>query len=227
MISKNKEKEIAVGLRKKGLSYNEILGLVPVSKSTLSVWLRSIGIAKRQSQRLTEKRRQAQIKAQQACRDKRIRIEKEIKSLARKKMGKISSRELWLIGTALYWAEGTKQKNHNVSGRVIFSNSDPEMIKIFLEWVRKFCDVSSDNIVFSIYLHETARERKQKVQKYWAAATGFSATRFSQVVWKKNKISTRRKNINKDYYGLLRVVIRRSTNLNRKIAGWIEGICGN
>jgi len=46
MISKNKEKEIAVGLRKKGLSYNEILGLVPVSKSTLSVWLRSIGIAK-------------------------------------------------------------------------------------------------------------------------------------------------------------------------------------
>jgi len=65
MISKIKEKRKSIELRKKGLSYNEILKVVPVAKSTLSVWLRGVGLAKKYEQKFTEKRQQAQIKAQQ------------------------------------------------------------------------------------------------------------------------------------------------------------------
>jgi hypothetical protein len=50
------EKEKAIDLRKKGLSYNEILKKVPVAKSTLSLWFRDIGLAVRQRQRLTAKK---------------------------------------------------------------------------------------------------------------------------------------------------------------------------
>lgn len=223
MISKIKEKQKAITLRKKGLSYNEILKLVSVSKSTLSVWLRAVSIAERHKQRFTDKRRQAQIKAQQACREKRIKITAEIKSAALKNIKYINKRELWLIGVALYWAEGSKE--HQTSTRVQFSNSDPKMIKLFLQWLRRCCRVSNDEIIFAIYLHETVFERKEEIKKYWSEITGFSLDRFQSIVWKKNKINTKRKNIGNDYYGLLRVIVRRSTNFNRKISGWIEGVC--
>lgn len=148
MIEKKKEKEKAIKLRHKGFSYSEILKTVPIAKSTLSVWLREIGVAKRYKQRLTEKRRQAQFKAQQACREKRIKITEEIKFLARNEIGKISKRELWLIGTALYWGEGTKQGIRNVSARVTFSNSDPKMIRIFLRWLMVCCNIQKKDISF-------------------------------------------------------------------------------
>lgn len=55
MIEKTLEKLKAIKLRREGLSYREILRYVPVAKSTLSLWLRDVGLAKRQTQRLTKK----------------------------------------------------------------------------------------------------------------------------------------------------------------------------
>lgn len=55
MIFKSKLKEKAVALRKEGKVYSEILKEVPVAKSTLSLWLRDVGLAKAQKQRITQK----------------------------------------------------------------------------------------------------------------------------------------------------------------------------
>lgn len=55
MIQKIEEKKKAIELRKQGLSYREILEQIPVAKSSLSLWLRSVGLSKKQKQRLTEK----------------------------------------------------------------------------------------------------------------------------------------------------------------------------
>jgi transposase len=67
MAVKVKEKEIAIELRRQGYSYSEILKRVPVAKSTLSLWLRSLGLAKQQKQRLTEKRLAALKRGWEAC----------------------------------------------------------------------------------------------------------------------------------------------------------------
>lgn len=206
------------------MSYNEILKLVPVAKSTLSIWLKGVGLAKKQKQRLTEKRKQAQLKAQQACTQKRLKITTEIKSAAQREVGKISSRELWLLGVALYWAEGTKQRAKNVSARVTFSNSDPEMIKLFLKWLMECCGIPKKDIILAIYLHKTAKSREGEIKKYWVKATLFPLSQFNNTVWKNNKIKNKWRNINGNYYGLLRIVVNKSTNLNRKISGWIEGV---
>ncbi|MBI4708782.1 MAG: hypothetical protein HY764_01100 [Candidatus Portnoybacteria bacterium] len=222
---KGTRKNLAIRYRKRGLSYSEILKLLPVAKSTLSVWLKDVSLAKKQKQRLTEKRRQAQFKAQQTCREKRIKITEEIKAAAKREIRAISKRDLWLIGVALYWAEGSKE--HQRGTRVQFGNSDPRMIKIFLGWLQKCCQVLPSDITFSIYLHETAVKREREIQKYWSKITDFPISRFKQIVWKKNKINTKRKNVGENYCGLLRITIAKSTNLNRKIAGWIEGIYKN
>ncbi|MFQ6084128.1 MAG: hypothetical protein ACE5WD_12345 [Candidatus Aminicenantia bacterium] len=225
MIEKTKEKIQAIKLRREGLSYNEILKRVPVAKSTLSLWLRSVGLAKRQKQRLTKKRLAGALRGAMVKRSQRITITKEIKKKARKEIGELSKRELWLIGTALYWGEGQKERTR---GALIgLGNSDPNLIKIFLKWLKEICKIPRQDILFRIFLHETAKNRLSEVKNYWSTLTGFPINNFQKITWKKNKINTKRKNIGKDYYGLLRVIVRRSTNLNRKVEGWIEGIYKN
>jgi hypothetical protein len=224
MINKSAEKREAIGLRKEGFSYGEILKKVAVSKSTLSVWLRDIGLAKQQKQRLTLKRKQAQQKAQEACRNIRTSKEHLIIESAKKEVGRISKRELWLIGVTLYWAEGTKQKEHNVSQKVSFNNSDPRMIALFDTWLRKSCQLDPERIAYSIYIHRTGNVEKAK--QFWGVLLH---TEIERVYFKNHTPKTNRKNRNESYYGLLRIDVRKSTDLNRKIKGWtlgiVDGLC--
>lgn len=225
MIQKLKEKEKAIKLRKRGLSYSEILKKVHVSKSTLSSWLRSVHLTKRQKQRLTKKKLEAMKRGWKAYREKRILITKKIKKEAEQEVVSINSRELWLIGTAIYWVEGHKEKQKG--SLVELGNSDPKLIKIFLKWLQKICKVPQKDIHFRIFLHKAAKNKLPEVQKYWAGISNFPIKSFQKISWKKHNIKTKRKNTGKNYYGLLRVIVRKSTNLNRKIQGWIEGICKN
>jgi len=219
MVIKEQERGKAINLRKQGLSYNEILREVPVAKSTLSVWLKDIGLAKAQKQRLTEKRRAAQQKAQQACRNIRITREAAIIEEAQQEIGNISKREFWLIGAALYWAEGSKQKTNLVSQRVCFNNSDPKMILLFDKWMREVCGRERRGIAYSLYIHTTGDVERAK--KFWSKLLD---TAIEKVYFKKGNPKTNRKNIQDSYYGLLRIEVLKSTDLNRKIKGWNLGI---
>lgn len=224
---KFEEREKAIKLRKKGLSYNEILKKVPVAKSTLSLWLRYVGLAKKQKQRLTKKKLAAALRGSIKRKNQRLVITRKIKNKAISEIKKISKRELQLIGIALYWAEGSKQKEHNVSQDVRLGNSDSKMIKVFIKWLSEICGISKEDIGFRIFLHKTAESRMPEIKKYWSNVTGFPIDKFQKVTWKKHKIETNRKNICKTYHGLLEVKVKRSTNLNRRIDGWVDGIYQN
>lgn len=215
------ERGRAIALRKLGLSYNEIRREVDVSKSTLSLWLRSVGLAKPQKQRITFLRRWASKKGQLAIRKKRVRKMENIITNAARDISTISQRELWLIGIALYWAEGSKPKPHNLAQRVRFGNSDPRMIQIFLKWLTQCCGVPWEDIRFRIYIHETADVLQAK--SYWKSIIGHNMI-FSKTVLKKHKPHTNRRNRFTNYHGLLDITIKRSTDFNRKITGWIKGI---
>lgn len=74
-MAKRVERKRAIELRKQGLSYREIRSEVPVAKATLSLWLRQVGLAKAQRQRLTAKRLAATHRgAQQLYEEKLERI---------------------------------------------------------------------------------------------------------------------------------------------------------
>jgi len=225
MTPKLKEKEKAIKLRKKGFSYSEILKEVPVAKSTLSLWLQDVGLAKKQKQLLTEKKKRAQQRGSEARREQRIILTKAIKRRARKEIAEISKRDLWITGIALYWGEGAKEKRK--AAQVSLCNTDPRLIKTFLRWLDEICEISESDINFGIHLHKNSRNRVQKVQKYWSQATGFPVKRFDKITWKKHNVKTKRVNIGDHYFGLLEVRVKSSANLNRKIAGWVEGICEN
>ena len=224
---KNILKKKAIQLRKQGYSYSEILKHVDVARSTLSLWLRSVGLSLRQKQRLTEKKLASIKRGWEKWRITRLDITKDIINKAQKdtKKIKITTEKLWLMGTMLYWAEGAKSKVYRPSQAVSFSNSDPYMIKIFLLWLKKVLLISDHNIKFEIYIHETHKHKTDEAKKYWSIITGYSKAKFDKIYFKKNKINSKRKNVGETYHGLLRIHVRKSTNLNRKITGWIEGVC--
>lgn len=226
MIPKIKEREKAIALRKQGLSYNEILRHVPVAKSSLALWLHSVGLAKHHAQRLTEKKRASLKRGWEKWHQVRVARTKKLVEVAQNEIGKISDRELWLMGVMLYWGEGTKQKPHNISQRVSFNNSDPLMIKLFLQWLKKSLKIPEKDIDFELYIHESSKERVPVVIGYWRKMIGNTKGRIP-AYFKKDKIRTMRRNIGENYYGVLRIEVRKSTDLNRRIAGWVQGVCKN
>ena len=85
-------KQKAIELRKKGKTYSEILKVVPVAKSTISLWLRDVGLTTTQKQNITEKRRQAQRRGTEAQRNKRLKKQTNLIESALKDIKSISKR---------------------------------------------------------------------------------------------------------------------------------------
>ncbi|OHA63447.1 MAG: hypothetical protein A2748_02365 [Candidatus Wildermuthbacteria bacterium RIFCSPHIGHO2_01_FULL_45_20] len=218
-------KNRAVCLRKQGLSYREILEQIPVAKSTLSLWLRDVGLTERQRQRLTEKKISSMLRGASTRRRQRLEKMAALKQLGKSEIDTISSRELWLMGIMLYWAEGSKEKAYSNGTGIRFSNSDPLMIKLFIHWLQRACKIENERISFEIYIHKNSVNTIKKVQTYWSEQTGFPIEKFSKVYLKNNTLKTVRKNTGEGYYGLVRVRVTSSSDLNRKLTGWIEGIC--
>lgn len=218
-------KNQAISLRLQGLSYSEVLRHIPVARSTLSLWLRSVSLSQRQKQRLTEKKLAAILRGGLRKREQRLKLTEQIKKQARSEIIQIDEEKLFLMGVMLYWAEGSKAKEHNPSQCTTFTNSDPLMIKVFLKWLFTILHVPQGEVIVELVIHRSHYNRVVQVKEYWSRTTGLPLAKFDRIYYKRDKPLTKRKNVGEVYYGLLRIRVQRSTNLNRKIAGWIEGIC--
>ena len=222
---KGAEKESAVALRRKGLTYREILAQVPVAKSTLSLWLREVHLAQKQAQQLTERRKAAQLRGGAARRRQRLETTASIVGKSRTQIGKLNLREMWLIGLTLYWAEGSKEKLYAGASGVDFSNTDPRMIAFFIRWLQKCCKVELSRIYAHIYIHEYQKDRVNEARDYWARVSGLSPAHITGVYFKRHNPKSRRHSFNKEYYGTLRVRVKKSSGLMRQVQGWVEGVC--
>jgi hypothetical protein len=144
----------ALQLRRQGLTYQAIQDQLGVAKSTVWLWLKAEGLVQFEPQRQTELRQQAQRKATAVVKARRLERTAIIVNWAKQDIGALTQRELQLVGAALYWAEGAKQKekrNGQVSEPVLFSNSDPRMHRLFIRFLHECCDVSPERLRFRIY----------------------------------------------------------------------------
>lgn len=221
---KTELKNKAVELRRKGFTYSEILKEISVARSTLSLWLRDVGLSKKQKQKITEKKIEAAHKGGEMRKKARLLLSQKIKEEASKEVANVSQRELWLMGVALYWAEGSKEKDGYPGSGVQFTNSDPYMVRLFIRWLVDICGISRDNMIVELYIHEGHRGKIPGAIDHWAKITRFSKNSFRHIYFKKDKPGTNRKNTGGSYYGIVRVKVRSSSMLNRKIAGWINGV---
>lgn len=224
MVQKEKEKIDALALRKQGLSYREILKHIPVAKSTLSLWLRSVGLSKRQKQRLTEKKLASIQRGWAVWHQKRLARTENIRKDARKDFSRrtLNRDALWLTGVILYWAEGTKEKPHTPGSGVAFNNSDARMIRLFLRWIKEVANVPDEMIKLDLYIHQSGNIGR--ALRFWSKRVGVPSSKI-RIYFKRHNPNPKRKNIGNNYNGLLRVSIKKSSGLNRRIDTWITELC--
>jgi len=205
----------AIAMRKEGKSYGEILKRVKVSKSTLSLWLRTIELKPEQRQRLyiTLRQQNAYKMAKKKQEQKKLLQEKIITHAKSEVKDKIQN-HLFISGLMLYWAEGDKQEANEM---VKFSNSDPIMIKLMMRWFREICGVQ--NHKFRIALHIHTLHCRKNIEKYWSSITTMPLKQFNKTQIKKTSLRYRR---NPLYDGTCSIRIY-DKNLFRKIKGWKIG----
>ena len=217
-------KERATSLRRAGKSYSEILKEVRVAKSTLSEWLKDVGLSKSQKQLFTEKRRLGALRGAYRRREIRLNTQANIIGIAQKEIGRMSDYQLKIIGTCLYWAEGAKEKEYNAGSGVKFSNSDWKMVRVFQKFLYDVCGVSEQDIKYELYIHDTRRQDVEKIRIFWSNRLKLDRNRITHIYFKPGKVKTKRHNTGDDYVGLVRVCVKKSSTLVRRIVGWTEGI---
>lgn len=201
-------------MRKRGFSYSEIENRLHIPKSTLSFWLKKIKLTPEQMKKLNDKRTET-AKANALKKTSRVsRMIEEIKNTSSLEVKEISKKELWLMGIVLYWKNGNKS---DLKKGVHFSSSDPDMIKLFLKWLREAGGIKDEEIKFDIFM-TGKRTNKNNLIDYWSRVTGFTKGRFLSVYFQ--KVDNKRNSTQ----GFLRVKVAQSSMLARQIAGWIVGL---
>ncbi len=213
-------KHKALSLRRQGTSYDDIERELGVPKSTLSSWLKDEPLTEEQ-RRLLEAhvrgnpRRAAAVKAQAQVR------RQSLSDQAAQQIGALSSRELFLAGVVLYWAEGTKAKPWRTQARVTLVNSDADVVRLFLAWL-ELVGVGREGVVFRLQIHEAADI--DRAERYWAQVAGVDPGVFRRATLKRHNPRTPRRNTGDAYYGCLTMSVRCSTELYWNIDGWFKGI---
>ena len=99
-------------------------------------------------------------------------------------MKKLSIRDLRLIGAALYACEGTKLRIDKRSGKpyyaIEFTNSNPKLIKLFLEFLRKVIGVEEPKLKGLLLIYDDVN--KKEAEKFWSDYLSIPLSRFNKSV---------------------------------------------
>ena len=115
MRSKRLERERAIDLRRRGLSYSEIREHVPVAKSSLSLWLRSVGLLEWQQERLSKRKLAAARMGGRKVHERRVeRTKQTVEQAASEGQQYLQAKDVhWLTGVVFYqccWCSGVLAK---------------------------------------------------------------------------------------------------------------------
>ena len=143
------------------------------SKGVLSYWFRDLKLSPASKQLLrrnTELAYKRGLVAFNARRTEAIRAEnQEILAEAGSEIPSLSTKDLLLIGAALYWAEGMKSSSSKPYPTVTFSNSDSLMVKVFMRYLREVLQIPDEQIKPGIILYRGIDMEKAK--SFWAGVT--------------------------------------------------------
>jgi len=221
-MGKPRERKEARKLRQKGKSIKRIAKKLSVSPASVHKWCQDIKLTPQQRKNLDQKvydaLQRGRKKVAQNQRQKRLKEIKELKIKGIREVGNLTTREFFLTGAALYWAEGFKKDS-----RLGFANSDPNMARFFLKWLIEICGVPRKEIRLRVGLNISHRNRIGEVENYWSKVTNIPLSQFQKPFFQKFKWKKEFKKP-EDYFGVLRIRANRQRKLFRKIHGWIEGL---
>jgi len=179
-MDKKKLKKEATKLRKQGKTYAEIQDALKTSipKSTLSNWCRDIKLPKEYQDRIQRiVVGNAQRGREIALIVNRIKRKKYLKSVTDRNKhlaSALENKDTAKIALAmLYLGEGGKRLK---TGALMFGNSDPFIISLFLHLLRHCYDI--DETKFRGTLQCRADQNTKKLEKFWSRISEIPLSRF-------------------------------------------------
>ena len=201
------DKALAISLRKKGLSYNEILLQVPVAKSSLSLWLKDLPLTRSEKQLLKTRTdssiSRGRIKAASELRKQRLDREQVWVGEAKDVFSKYAHEPLFHAGIAMYWAEGAKTSN-----RWMLINTDADVIVMMIKWLKKYCQVDSRDVHYRLFIHRPYADGR--CEAWWQSKLEVSVEQFLKTVYKDTVHKTKQKS---GHQGCLRIEVVKSKRL--------------
>jgi transcriptional regulator with XRE-family HTH domain len=221
-MAKSEEKIKARKLRRLGKSIKSIAKQLGVSSSSVSIWCSDIALTKEQIEKLQEHlkdphygRRGEYLKK---IKEKKLEKIRKFKIEGIEEVGKLTKREIFIAGIALYWGEGFK-KDHQVG----LATSDVGIGKFFIYWLSECFKVEDKDLILRVTTNISYKNRVREIEKFWATKLKININQFSKPFFQNTK--WKKVYENKDeYHGVLRIKVRRSVDFLRKIYGFIEGL---
>ena len=219
-MSKLDLKDRARSFRKQGFSLSEISRKINVSKSTSSLWCSDILLTKPQivslEKRAKMKNYKGALKGALANHIKSQAVINNEKFKAKEFLGKISDREVCLIGTALYWAEGHK------TGRTLgIVNSDYKIILISMKWLSIEFNVVNTDYMPRLFINQDHKYRESEIKKYWSDITKIPLLQFRHTIFIKSKHKKLFSNPEL-YVGVMHLRIKKSSQILYRTLGQID-----
>lgn len=215
----NKEiKHKAVQLRKEGYSYNYIINQLPVSKSTLSEWLRDIDFVP--NKHTIEIIGNARVAAGNYKHKLKIESLNNARTQAKHDIGILSGRDIMMLGLGVYIGEGGK-----TMGLTRIINSDPKIIKLAIKWLAVSFGAEIKHLKIRLYLYPDNNEKDSI--KYWSKQTGVPVNQFFKSTIDR-RTDKKLSNKGKLPHGTAHMSVKSLGNkdfgvyLHRRITAWID-----
>jgi transposase-like protein len=199
-----------------GRSIKEIAGLVGVSVSAVSVWVRDIALTEAQVAALVDRNpamngRLTGVTIQSAqARELRRTYQDEGRAFAR------CGDWVHAAGCMLYWAEGSKSRN-----AVQFTNSDPAMVAFFVRFLRSCFQLPDEAFRVACNLFADHIADQARIEQFWLDTLELPHSCLRKSIVNVYSKYSQRKRRNKLPYGTCRVCVHR-TAVAQSIYGSIQ-----
>ena len=197
-----------------GHTLNELAVTLDVSKSSVSLWVRQIELTPQARERIAARQGLGTL----VSAERKIERAREVRrGYQREGRQRMAVRDpSYIAGCMLYWAEGDKGRN-----AVGMSNSDPELLAVFVAFLRRHFGVASERMTIYCNLFADHLDRQREIEQFWLDRLGLPemSLRKSQVnVYSKY---SQKKRDGKLPYGTCKLVVH-STRIVQTIYGSIQ-----
>ncbi len=220
------KKEQAVKLRQFGLSYSQIQSELGISKSTLSLWLKTIALSDEAQEKINKRvnntSRKALILRNKARSSVVMKEHGVIRKEAAKEFVLYFQDPLFIAGISLYWAEGYKKGASGSRWKSIdLANSDPQMILFMVHFFKKYLGVSLEKMKIQIIAHDNI-DIDASV-RYWSQLTGIPSAQFIKTSVLNRERTSKNPRKHSLTHGTIHVRIN-DVKLFFRLIGWLDGL---
>ena len=194
--------------------------MVGVSRSSVSLWIRDVPLKPAQIEALRRRDPRFNAAANGSAANRALARERRAAYQASGRRRARSADLLYAMGCMLFWAEGSRDRSV-----VAFTNSDPEMARFFMRFLRRSFDLPDEKVHLSCNLFSDHLPGQHAIEQFWLDTLQLPRTCLRKTIVNRYSKYSQKKRQNKLPYGTCRITVC-DTQLVQGLYGSIQELAG-